>query len=223
MEDLSIISFIAFIGILIFSVIVHEVSHGFAALALGDPTAKLAGRLTLNPASHVDPFGSILLPALLSIPLLFGIPSVIFGYARPVPYNPYNLRYQRWGAALVGGAGPASNFLLALVFGMAIRLGLVAGGVELFFVAIVYLNLVLGIFNLVPIPPLDGSKLLFSLFPQIPYETRAFLEQNGWLFLIAFIFFGVSVIFPIIIGAFIAITGDTQGTLLAELFEALGF
>src|SRR3989338_6814886 len=108
--------FIIFIIILILSVIIHEVSHGYVANMLGDPTAKLAGRLTLNPISHLDPVGSFLVPVLMYVSTGF-----MFGWAKPVPYNPYNLRNQRWGTALVGVAGVAANFLLAIVFGLTIR------------------------------------------------------------------------------------------------------
>src|SRR3989344_7390564 len=112
--DQSVIGFIFQVAILVMSVVIHEVSHGFMAYALGDSTAKYAGRLTLNPLPHIDPFGSIILPCVLS--LLPG--GIIFGYAKPVPYNPYNLRNQKWGPALVAGVGPCANLLVALVFGL---------------------------------------------------------------------------------------------------------
>ena len=105
------------IAILIFSVVIHEVSHGLAAYWLGDSTAKYAGRLTLNPLSHMDLWGSFLIPLLL----LFSGSGIIFGWAKPVPYNPYNLRNQKWGPVLVGLAGPFSNVLLALVAGVVLR------------------------------------------------------------------------------------------------------
>ena len=190
------------IVILIFSVVIHEVSHGYAALALGDRTAQYSGRLTLNPIHHIDPFGSLLLPALTA---LLGGP--VFGWAKPVPYNPYNLRNQKWGPAIVGAAGPAANILLAVVFGFVIRFSpLIAGSVSHEFMnnflaiaaTISFLNLVLAIFNLVPIPPLDGSKVLFAL---IPYQWRwveVLLEQYGFMILILFIFFFAQLLTPII-------------------------
>ena len=150
--------------ILIFSVIIHEVSHGYAALYLGDVTAKYAGRLTLNPIKHIDPVGSIILP------LLFAISGsgVILGWAKPVPYNPYNLRNKKWGELIVAIAGPASNILIAVIFGLLIRfsgiLGLPTAFVQLS-ISVVLINLVLAIFNLIPIPPLDGSKVLFAFLP----------------------------------------------------------
>lgn len=152
------------IVILIVSVILHEVAHGYMANALGDPTARLMGRLTLNPISHIDPIGSVLLPAVLA---LTGSPFLI-GYAKPVPYNPYNLP-GRWDEGLVAFAGPATNIILALIFGLALRFGSGAMSVPLVsaFATICYLNMLLALFNLIPIPPLDGSKVLGAIFGAI--------------------------------------------------------
>src|SRR5487761_800344 len=175
------ILFLFYIAILIFSVMVHEVSHGLMANALGDPTARLAGRLTFNPIAHIDIVGSIIVPLLLIIPALFGAPTVLFGWAKPVPYNPYNLSNQRWGPVLVGLAGPFANFLLALVFGLALRFFHFGNPASPFFATgilfaiIVYMNLLLGIFNLVPVPPLDGSKILFAI-PGISRDVLFFLS-----------------------------------------------
>src|SRR3989344_4207130 len=150
---------IFFFLVLIVSIILHEVSHGYMANWLGDPTARLAGRLTLNPLSHIDPVGSILLPAILVIthsPLLIG-------YAKPVPYNPYNLP-GKYDEVLVAGAGPAVNIFLALLFSLLIRVVGESPMTELF-VLIVYINLLLALFNLIPLPPLDGSKVLSGILP----------------------------------------------------------
>ena len=157
--------------ILILSVVVHEVAHGWAAYFLGDPTAKLAGRLTLNPLPHLDPLGSVFLPLLLFITHS----PILFGWAKPVPYNPYNLQAGRWGPAIVGLAGPVSNLFLAGVFSIIIRLTIGIAPMAFFELAamIVIINLGLAIFNLIPIPPLDGSKILFAL---IPYRYRAIEE-----------------------------------------------
>lgn len=189
--------------ILIFSVVIHEVSHGYAALALGDKTAQYAGRLTLNPVKHIDLFGSIMLPALTA---MLGGP--VFGWAKPVPYNLYNLRNQRWGPAIVGAAGPLANLLIAIIFGLVIRtLPLIAGhGVSDQFImnfitiagAISLLNLVLAIFNLVPVPPLDGSKVLFALLPYQWHHIEVMLERYGLIILLIFIFFFAQLLVPVI-------------------------
>lgn len=156
--------FIFIIGILILSVVVHEVSHGYVAEMLGDPTARMAGRLTLNPLKHLDPLGSVVIPALLVITNA----GILFGWAKPVPYNPYNLRNGRFGEAFVAGAGPLVNLFLAVVFGMLVRfgpdLGLPASFIELSGI-VVYINIILAIFNMIPVPPLDGSKVLASILP----------------------------------------------------------
>ncbi len=169
--------FVFSIIILFMSVIIHEVSHGFAAGLQGDPTAKLAGRLTLNPLAHIDPIGSIVVPIITS---LGGFP---FGWAKPVPFNPYNLRSQRWGELIVAIAGPLSNILLALVFGLIIRFGghtLPVPFLSLSF-AIVFINFSLAIFNLIPIPPLDGSKVLFAFLPFHWRRFRSYLERYSFL------------------------------------------
>lgn len=199
------------IVVLIFSVVIHEVSHGYAALALGDRTAQYSGRLTLNPVSHIDPFGSILLPLMMS---LLGGP--VFGWAKPVPYNPYNLRNQKWGPAIVGAAGPAANVAIALIFGLLIRfvptLARGAGGqfIENFItiaVAITVLNLVLAVFNLIPIPPLDGSKVLFALLPYKWQNIQHVLERYGFFILLIFIFFFAQLLVPVINVLFRLIAG----------------
>ena len=180
-------TFIFFIIVLLISAILHEVSHGVVANALGDSTAKDAGRLTLNPIPHVDFFGSIVLPALL---MITGS-GVVIAWAKPVPVNPARLRDERWGYAKVSLAGPASNLLLALVFGLALRfLPLHAMPVLSSLLGIVVeVNLWLALFNLVPIPPLDGSHLLFSLLPNSLRVVRMFLQQYWLVLLLVFILF----------------------------------
>lgn len=205
---------------LIYSVMIHEVAHGVMALWLGDMTAKYADRLNLNPMKHIDPFGSIILPMLLFISTGFA-----FGWAKPVPYNPYNLRNQKWGPTFVALAGPGSNLLLAFIAALIAKIlpltlltkvdimerfiGVIGGGgsfidrfallaeavsgslPSIFFgllLLVIFWNVVLACFNLLPVPPLDGSKLLYALVP-LRERTVFFLEQYGLFVLIFVIFF----------------------------------
>ena len=155
---------ILFLIVLILSVIAHEVAHGYAANSLGDPTARLAGRLTLNPLPHIDLMGSIVIPALL----VFTHSPILFGWAKPVPYNPYNLKSQRWGETLVASAGSATNISLAIIFGLLVRYGSALGFDQTALTlaaSIAFINLFLGLFNLIPFPPLDGFTVLRSALP----------------------------------------------------------
>ena len=192
------------------SIVIHEVSHGVVALWQGDPTAKFMGRLTLNPIKHLDIWGSFLVPLGLFV---FSGGNFLFGWAKPVPYNPYNLRNQKWGPAMVGLAGPASNFIIAIVFGIALRFMPIYSdtvfiqNLTQLFIIIVMLNILLGVFNLLPIPPLDGSKLLFSILPPHMSHIQRTLEQYGFIILLFFIFFAFQLIFPIITALFRLITG----------------
>ncbi len=176
--------------VLLFSVIIHELAHGSVALALGDQTAKYEGRLTLNPLKHLDPFGSVILPLLLLFATAGQGP--IFGWAKPVPINPYNFKDQKWGTLKVAISGPATNFAIAIIFGLIIRfvnLPQTLPFVELLGIITIY-NFLWGLFNLVPIPPLDGSWILFKFLPQKWIKARVFLHQYGLFVLIFFIFFG---------------------------------
>ena len=172
--------------ILLFSIIMHEIAHGSVALRLGDPTAKNAGRLTLNPLKHIDTFGTILLPLLL---VLIRSPFVV-GWAKPVPVNPYNFRDQRCGALKVSVAGPATNFLIAVIFGLAIRFIPLPETLKFLFGLIVIYNFVLALFNLIPIPPFDGSHILFSVLPARFNSLKIFLHQYGLYLLLALMFLG---------------------------------
>lgn len=201
------VDIIFYVMILIMSVVVHEVSHGYVANYLGDKTAKLAGRLTLNPLKHLDFVGSFLVPLLLVISKV----GIVFGWAKPVPFNPYNLRDQKWGIAMVAAAGPLSNIGIAIVFGILMRLAPTLGfaSEQFFFIAsaIVLINIILAVFNLIPIPPLDGSKVLFSLLPYRYRNIEVFLSRYGIFILLFFIFFLWQFIFPVIFGLYELFTG----------------
>jgi Zn-dependent protease len=176
---------------LIFSIILHEMAHGYAANALGDPTARLQGRLSANPLVHIDILGSLIIPAFL----FFSQAGLLFGWAKPVPYNPYNLRNQKWGEALVAAAGPATNVILAVIFSIIIRSAAVLDIPDTFLqvsMYIVYINILLAMFNMLPIPPLDGSKILMAFLPfglQQKYrQFAAWVERYGLFAMFAFIF-----------------------------------
>ena len=190
---------IALIIGLIVSIVLHEVGHAYAANWLGDPTARLEGRLSVNPLVHIDPIMSVLVPGFL---ILSGSP-LLFGAAKPVPYNPYNFRNQKWGEAIVAAAGPAVNILLALIFAVVVQVGAGTSLSETFLylaAQLVVMNLFLAFFNLVPIPPLDGSKILPRLLPfslRMQYEGfRRFMEQNVFL------------AFGLVIFLFVVVLGD---------------
>lgn len=197
--------------ILIFSVILHEISHGTMANYLGDPTAKYAGRLTLNPLYHLDLFGSVILPIFLIIAAKLSGGGIIFGWAKPVPINPRNFRDQKYGEAKVALVGPLSNLSLAAFFGLSLRLipGL-SFYPNLYFILayIVYINITLAIFNLLPLPPLDGAYILFALLPKKAANVKIFLHQFGifiLLFILFFLFDGIimisSLVFKAIVGS----------------------
>ena len=199
-------SFILTILILLMSVVIHEVSHGYSAYLMGDPTAKNAGRLTLNPLAHLDFMGSFIVPMMAYFSFGFA-----FGWAKPVPYNPYNLSNQKWGDAIVAIAGPASNLIIALIFGLIISFNSLIGITIIVFLEaaqlVVLINLVLMVFNLIPIPPLDGSKILFTLIPYRYIEVRQALERYSLFLLLFVIFFLWKLIIPIVFALFSLVTG----------------
>lgn len=201
--------------ILIFSAIVHEVSHGLMAEQLGDDTAREEGRITLNPVSHIDPYGTLLLPLIMWI-ATGG--RFFFGSAKPVPVNFNRLKNPKMGMLLVSLAGPVSNFLLAFVLVIPIKLGLANQISYPFLLLGIYINLLLGTFNLIPIPPLDGSKVLASLVPGRWTARILNLERYGFLLVLVFVllnWFGY-ILLPVVTG-FWQLTGLSP----ADLFRVL--
>lgn len=182
---LLVLAFLLIIGLVIS---VHEASHAYFANRLGDPTARLLGRMTLNPAAHVDPIGTIIVPLILFI---FG--GFVFGWAKPTPINPLNFAHPRRDSAIVAFAGPASNFTLAILFSIIFRVF----PIDILLI-IISINLILGIFNLIPIPPLDGYKVLLGIVPKEIALRLAVLESYGPIILIVFLLFFIRVFSPII-------------------------
>ena len=182
---------IFYVVILIMSVVVHEFAHGYTAYLLGDNTARIQGRLTLNPLKHLDIFGSVLLPLLLVISKA----GFVIGWARPVPYNPNNLRNGRNGNIMVSVAGILANLFIAILFGLMIRFATQLGlppytslPIHPFYKItsiIVLTNLVLALFNIIPIPPLDGSRVIVALLPSRFQQVERFLDSYGFVILIA--------------------------------------
>lgn len=164
------------LGVILISMTLHEAMHAFVGYWLGDDTAKLEGRLTLNPIKHIDPFLTILLPLILAI-----IGAPIFGGAKPVPFNPARVRHDEWGAALIAVAGPLTNLLLAFIsFGVWVVVGLPEGGIgALILQAAIFVNLGFFIFNMIPLPPLDGSRLLYALAPEFVRRGMEIIERQG--------------------------------------------
>lgn len=194
------------LAVILFSIIIHEVAHGYVAYSLGDPTAKENNRLSLNPLSHLDPVGSFLVPLVL---LLFtGGRGPIVGWAKPVPIDFYNIRDKRWGALKVSLAGPAANLLVAFIFSLLIRFPVFSAGFYQFFQIVVFYNIVLAIFNLSPLPPLDGSHILFDILGDGFVWLKSFLTQFGFFILIFLIFFcGLDIVLAITEKIFYLFTG----------------
>jgi Zn-dependent protease len=207
---------IFYVIVLIMSVVVHEFAHGYTAYLLGDNTARLSGRLTLNPIKHLDLFGSIILPLLL----VLSNAGFVIGWAKPVPYNPNNLRNGRRGTFMVAIAGILANLIIAILFGLLIRfapsiLGIAPYNPDPLLInpfykitsIIVIMNLVLALFNIIPIPPLDGSKILFSFIPLKYRYIENFLDKWGMFILLFFIIFLWSSVSPLVFRVFSLITG----------------
>jgi len=187
--------FFIWVAALLVAITVHECAHAWTADRLGDPTARLAGRITLNPLAHLDPLGTLMI-------LLFR-----FGWGKPVPFDPFNLKNPRRDAALISFAGPAANLILAIILASIIRLAYFIVGpnaylAEQILTPFIFLAVALGIFNLIPIHPLDGGKILIGLLPQrIAYKWDAFLQRFGFFIILILIIpiFGFSPLFAIIL------------------------
>jgi Zn-dependent protease len=193
------------IVVIIFSIVLHEVAHGAMANALGDSTAKDLGRITLNPIKHLDLFGSIILPIFTALAGGF-----VFGYAKPVPYNPNNLSDRKYGPAKVAFAGPAVNLILAILFGLVLRFlpfSLQGTILPQLFSYVVWINLVLTVFNLVPIPPLDGHWFLLTFLPSRFDAFKLFLVRYGLVIFLIFVIFVFPLILPLINFLFRVIVG----------------
>ncbi len=165
-----------------YSIIIHEVSHAFAAFALGDDSAQRAGRLSFNPKKHIDPFGTVILPLILYFSAGF-----IYGYAKPVPFNPYNFRNLKRDSGLTALAGPASNILIAIVLSVIFHLMGSMPVLQHVLWYVIFLNLLLAFFNLIPVPPLDGSKVLGIFLTDEAYFKWTAQERKGMIYLFAFI------------------------------------
>lgn len=195
--------------ILFFSIVFHECAHGLMAERHGDPTARDAGRITLNPIPHLDPIGSILLPGIMILMSLAGAPLIIFGWAKPVPINPYNLNDPKRDMMWIGLAGPATNLgiaiFLSLIFRLLIRAPSLAATLLFYGVTI---NLILAFFNLIPIPPLDGSRILTGLLPEEYAYKLSRIEPFGFIILIILLLSGVlNFFFTLAIRLSILLTG----------------
>jgi Zn-dependent protease len=193
------IGYIAIVlGVVLLSMTLHEAMHAFMGYWLGDDTAKLEGRLTLNPIKHIDPFLTLLLPVMLAI-----IGAPIFGGAKPVPFNPNRVRYEEWGAALVAIAGPLTNLLIAFVFfGIYALVGAPQSGlVSQVLIAIVTVNLGFFIFNIIPIPPLDGSRVLYALAPEFVRRGMEMIERFGIFFIFAIVLVASPIISKVMLAA----------------------
>lgn len=184
--------------VILFSMTLHEAMHGFVGYWLGDDTAKLQGRLTLNPIKHIDPFLTLILPLMLA-----AIGAPIFGGAKPVPFNPARLKYDEWGAAMVAIAGPLTNFIIAFVFyGMYTLVSGQSGGlVGQFLSTAVLVNLGFFVFNILPVPPLDGSRVVYALAPDFVRRGMEWIEQYGLILIFAIVLLGNGVIGKIMVAA----------------------
>lgn len=179
---------------LVMSITLHEFAHALAGHYLGDSTAQIKGRLTLNPLAHIDPVMTLMLPALLIITHS----PVVFGAAKPVPFNPWAVHWGKWGAALVALAGPATNLLLAVFFALCLRIIPLPGSGLQLFVTIIEVNVAFGVFNLIPFPPLDGSRLLYAVAPMGVREIMDRIERAGIVMVFLLLFLAYPFISPVL-------------------------
>lgn len=214
---------IFFVAALLPAIVFHELSHGIAADRMGDRTPRMAGRLTVNPTRHIDPFGTVILPGLLLLGRLFGQPMPVFGYAKPMPINPHALNDPNRQTMWIAAVGPAANLLLAIVGSVALRfasplgaavlaesaalgqeafgfIGQEAGFAAQFLAIFVFVNVLLAVFNLMPIPPLDGSKVLARFLPGRAGEVYRSWEAYGALFILVIFFIFPGPVFGLVFG-----------------------
>ena len=203
------------LGIILVSMMLHELMHGFVALKLGDETARLLGRLTFNPLKHIDPIMTIALPLLIIVTnAMTGAQTPVFGGAKPVPFNPANIRHDEWGVALMALAGPLTNFGIAFIAFLIVALGGIAPETALGTVltTTVWVNLGFFVFNILPIPPLDGSRFMYAIAPDFVRKVMDVIEQYG-----TFLVFALVVVFNDVLTQYIV----TSITWIIQLFSRL--
>lgn len=226
--EMNVVQVIAIYAIpVILAITLHEASHGYVAMRFGDMTAYAAGRVSLNPIRHIDPVGTVVFPlALLAIAKLFGGGGILFGWAKPVPVNYANLRHPKRDMLWVAAAGPLSNLAMALVWALALKVGISAQGayfalpLALMGAAGVFINVIIMVLNLLPLPPLDGGRILVSLLPQRLADGVSRVEPYGFVILIVLLFTGVLgfVLWPPVILT-MSLIASGLGMPLADLFR----
>jgi Zn-dependent protease len=226
--ELNVVQVIAIYAIpVVLAITLHEASHGYVALRFGDTTAYAAGRVSLNPIRHIDPVGTVAFPlALLAIGKLFGGGGILFGWAKPVPVNFANLRNPKRDMLWVAAAGPLSNLVMALLWGLALKAGVSAPGtylalpLALMGAAGVFINVIFMVLNLLPLPPLDGGRILMSLLPHGPASAVARIEPYGFVILVVLLLTGMLsfVLWPLIHAA-MSLIASAFSVPLGELFR----